>query len=124
MSEWRGAFLKVLSERGNVSEAARKAGITRGNAYHFRAEDPEFAAAWDEAKETAVDRLEEIAFRRAEKQSDALMTLLLKSLRPEVYRETVRQEHTGKDGDPLTITYVNDWRPTSRPEPEREAPGD
>jgi hypothetical protein len=85
--DWKERFLRKLAERANVSEAARLAGINRQYAYHARDQDPEFAAGWDEAVEEAVDKLEAAAWARAKKQSDALMTLLLKAHRPEKYAE-------------------------------------
>jgi hypothetical protein len=70
----------------------------------WRKNDPEFAAAWDEATSEGVDRVEDEAHRRAvegynprpvyhkgekvgeiREYSDSLLALLLKSRRPEVY---------------------------------------
>ena len=47
--------------------------------------DPAFAADWDNAHETAVDALEDIAVSRAKAENDKLLELLLKAKRPEVY---------------------------------------
>src|SRR5581483_3391490 len=62
----RKSFLEALKATGNVSEACRRAGgFSRMHAYRLRDADPEFAAAWAEAEETATDSLELEARRRA-----------------------------------------------------------
>ena len=115
---WRGAFLAALGLNGNVSEAARLAGITRPHAYHVRGERPDFAADWDTALDIAADVLEREAWRRAVEggrqykfhpktgaplrhpdtgepyfemvYSDALLTLLLKAHRREKFGDQSR----------------------------------
>lgn len=128
-------FLRVLTESGNVSEAARQAGISRKHAYHLR-DDEEFAVAWDEAVDTGIDYLEAEARRRAytgvaepvfyqgvecgtvQKYSDTLMIFLLKANRPDKYKDRVSNEHTGKDGGAIenkwTVEFLNaspDFKP-------------
>lgn len=106
----REAFLKELRRRGNVSDAARAAGVDRSTPYRWREAEPEFAAAWDEAIESVMDAMEGEAYRRAvegvdepvfgriakdtdgqigtiRKYSDTLMNTLLKAHRPEKYRD-------------------------------------
>ncbi len=108
----RTQFLEVLARTCNVTHAARSAGISRSRVYDIRMEDAEFAAAWDAAEEIAVDSLEGEARRRAlegidepivyqgeiqrdgdgkpvtiKKYSDTLAMFLLRSHRPEKYRE-------------------------------------
>jgi hypothetical protein len=125
----RATFLRELRKRGNVSDAARKARIDRTTAYRWRDAEPEFAAAWDEAIEHAIDVMESEAYRRAvegvdepvfgrigkdqdgevgtiRKYSDALMNTLLKAHRPEKYRERVDVQQHGK----VEIEFVNNWR--------------
>jgi hypothetical protein len=58
-------FLNSLRKYGNVSKAARAAGVGRRTAYEWREEDKAFAAAWDGALEEATDALELEARRRA-----------------------------------------------------------
>src|ERR1035438_9843342 len=62
---WRAKFIAALAVTANVSAAARAAGIARQHVYVVRNDDPEFAAAWDDALETAVDELELAARYRA-----------------------------------------------------------
>lgn len=125
----RAEFLEELRKRGNVRDACRTAGIGRQTVYDLRGRDPEFAAAWDEAVDEAVDTMEGEAWRRAvegvdepvfgrvardqdgevgtiRKYSDALMNTLLKAHRPEKYRERVDVQQHGK----VEIEFVNNWR--------------
>ena len=97
----RATFLGVLEKTCNVSAAAREAGISRRAAYDWRDADQEFAADWKDAEEAAADRLEQVAFERAEAgQSDRMLEILLKAHRPK-YRENKRMELTGADGGPM-----------------------
>lgn len=117
--EWGPVFIAKLTSSGNVSAAAREAGISRRAAYDRRDDDPAFAAAWSDALEEATDALEEEARRRAvegtekpllykgevvgyiQEYSDTLMTLLLKAHRPEKYRERKGVEVSGPGGGPI-----------------------
>ena len=104
------AFLAAFSEVGNITVAAEAADIHRRTHYDWMADDDEYAEAFHDAKEAAADRLEEEARRRAvqgveepvgwyqgspggtiTRYSDTLLIFLLKGVRPEKYRETVKQ---------------------------------
>jgi hypothetical protein len=61
----REAFLAALQDGRSVTGAALAAGINRTLVYRWRGEMPDFAAAWDEAVETATDLIEEEALQRA-----------------------------------------------------------
>jgi hypothetical protein len=61
----RNRFLQALSETGNVTVATQITGTSRTRVYELRKEDSSFAAAWQEAEETAADGLEAEARRRA-----------------------------------------------------------
>ena len=96
-------FLEVLAQSGNVSRAARAAGVSRGAAYAKRQREPSFAKTWDEALAEALDHLEETLMARAlegttrpvhfqgkeigsvQSYSDQLAMFLLKARRPEVF---------------------------------------
>jgi hypothetical protein len=108
---WQETFLRCLAADGNVTHAAKAAGITRQAAYWARNADDAFKAAWDDAREQAIDTLELEAHRRAMKSSDLLIIFLLKALRPEKYREHQQLELTGKAGAPVAFTIGID-RPT------------
>ena len=61
----REAFLAALQDGRSVTGAAKAAGINRTLLYRWRSDMPEFAAAWDETVETALDLIEEEAWQRA-----------------------------------------------------------
>jgi hypothetical protein len=101
---YKHLLLKALAKGKSPAWAAEEAGIGRSTAWLWRRNDPEFAAAWDEAVAEGVDRLEDEAHRRAvegynsrpiyqkgkkvgeiREYSNSLLALLLKSRRPEVY---------------------------------------
>lgn len=106
--------------------ACSAAGVGRATAYEHKAADPEFAAAWEDAIEEAVEALETEARRRAiegveqpivsggeiiatvQRYSDTLTIFLLKAHRPERYRDNVRLEHTGPAGVAPVMIYVPD----------------
>jgi hypothetical protein len=111
-------FLAVLRETGgNVSRACAAIHLTRTRVYEWRAADPLFAIAWDEAVEFGTDDLEEEARRRAlegvdepvfyqgeecgviRKYSDTLLIFLLKGRRPDRYRERVTIDVNKLDSD-------------------------
>lgn len=110
----REAFLAVLRETCNVSEACRTAGISRSTAYEWRAENEKFAADWHDAEEEAADKLEREAWRRAvegvdkpivhqgvitatyKEYSDRMLEILLKGHKPDKYTERNKVEHSGK----------------------------
>jgi hypothetical protein len=101
---YKQLVVKALAKGKSPTWAAEEAGIGCSTAWQWRKNDPEFAAAWDEAVAEGVDRLEDEAHRRAvegynsrpiyhkgkkvgeiRKYSDSLLTPLLKCRRPEVY---------------------------------------
>jgi hypothetical protein len=81
------AALDAYRNSGVVLLAATAAGVHRATIYNWLKADPAFSDAWQAAGEDAVERLELEARRRAMATSDTLLTFLLKSLRPERYRE-------------------------------------
>jgi len=103
---WEGAFLKMMAQSANVALACHAANVSRQMAYKKREQDAEFAAAWDQAIEDACDLLEATALQRAKAGSDTLLMFLLKAYRAAKFRETVRNEHTGKDGGPINFQVV------------------
>ena len=98
---WHAAFLEDLAENCNVASAVRVAGIAKSTAYKHREENPAFAAEWDDAVEAGIQALELAARKRAMTVSDTLAIFLLKSHRPDTYRENKRTELTGANGGPV-----------------------
>lgn len=107
-SRQKNKFLNTYLTTGTIGSAAQACGMTRQTHYNWLKEDPSYRRAFEEAKVMAGDILEEEAFRRAvegcevgvyykgrkvdsyRKMSDALLILLLKGAKPDVYAE--RQE--------------------------------
>lgn len=109
--DWRERFLRALHATPNVTRAADYAGITKDTAYRERQRNPAFAQAWQNARERAVDDLEEAAFDRAKEVSDTLAIFLLKCNRPEVYRDTQRIDHNVTiEIDSFLSQYASDSR--------------
>lgn len=80
-------FFSVLEQTGNITTACAGSGIARKTIYNYINTDPDFKTRVDDAKETAIEHLEGIALERARGGSDVLLMFLLKSLRPERYRD-------------------------------------
>ena len=101
--DWKERFLKGLEETSLVTEACKLADVSRITAYKHRKLDDDFAERWEEIIEADTEQLEQVAVRRAKDSSDTLLIFLLKSRRPHVYRDRYELQHTGKDGDKLTL---------------------
>lgn len=117
------AFLVAFAQGGNVSLAAREAGVGRRTHYDWLKADKEYKAAFEAAHEDAADALEEEARRRAlgyeetvwdkdgnakgvrRKHSDLLMIFLLKGLRPEKYAQQHVLAGKGKNGA-ITLEHI------------------
>lgn len=106
------AFLEAFAEHGNITTAAKSAGISRRVVYKWQEHDADFLVAFHEAEAIATEVLEAEARRRAvegvtqetpiyqrgehvgtivkTEYSDTLLIFLLKARAPEKYRETIR----------------------------------
>jgi hypothetical protein len=62
-AESRAKFLAKLAETANVTAAAKAAGCARKDMYELRAEDKDFAAAWDEAEARGCNAIEAEVWR-------------------------------------------------------------
>lgn len=125
------AFFAALAQGAPVTQALATCGYTRSSAYRWKDEDPAFAQQWEQAVDTAVELMEREADRRAiegvlepvywrgqkigevRKYSDVLLIFRLKALRPDKYRDNVRQENVGDSGGPVTFRVVYDNDNTS-----------
>ena len=58
-------FIDALITHGTVFHAAQAAGVSRQTVYRWRQEDLEFAEAWYEAHENAVDVVENVMYQQA-----------------------------------------------------------
>ena len=107
------AFLAAYRQTGNVTRASEFAKCHRASHDRWLEDHHEYAAAFNDAKDEAVDRLESEARRRAvdgveEKiyhkgevvgtklnYSDTLLIFLLKGALPHKYRDRVDMAHSG-----------------------------
>lgn len=121
--EKEAEFLAALSETANVTHSCEVTGIARASAYEWREADEGFKAKWDAALVLGTDALEDEAIRRAKvgtlkpvfyqgeecgtirEYSDTLMIVMLKSRRPEKFKE--RHEHSGPGGGPMVFQTIN-----------------
>jgi transposase-like protein len=119
--EAKEKFLDALSECGNISRAAKLAGIPRRTLYNWRDEDEEFQRLWDKAAAYGTDALEDEAIRRAyegvekpvyyqgavcgsvQEYSDSLLALLLKARKPDRFRENSTVKIGGDGEFPIKI---------------------
>lgn len=62
---WKPAFLAAYELNGVIATTARQVGIDQSTVFQAVKEDPTFAAAFEQAKNVFVDRLEKEAVRRA-----------------------------------------------------------
>jgi hypothetical protein len=102
---YKRTFLVAYSECGNIIIACNITGIHPRNVSAWRAFDPVFKEDFEVATDMAVSLLEQEARRRALEGSDRLLEFLLKSIKPEVYRE--RYEFKQE----ITTDYVIDISP-------------
>ena len=103
MDKKRATFLASLEEGNSVARAASDAGVGRATAYEWRAAEPDFAKAWDDAVETGTDALEDEAIKRAKNGSDTLLIFMLKARRPEKCKERISSDHRVKVNQPNTF---------------------
>ena len=104
----KAAFVEALRKDCNVSACARLVGTDRSIVYRWRKEDEDFAQAWDEAVDEALDDVEatvldlgrgymEPVYWRDQvigqrlKYNPLLLMFWLKGKRPEVWREGNKQ---------------------------------
>lgn len=107
---WKTVFLEELKKAPNVSAACDVANVSRKTAYYNRNIDQDFADAWDDAIEKALDKAEAELYRRATEGtlrpvfqggeevgeirefSDTLLIFMLKSRRRATYGERLAIE--------------------------------
>ena len=118
---WQVVFLEALTETFNISEAARRARVSRSNVQTEYKVNALFRQAWDnaiaEAKERAVGELyrravlgwNEPVFYQGEergtirKYSDGLLQFFLKHNLHETYGDRVQHDHTWQTNVALLI---------------------
>jgi hypothetical protein len=108
---WSLLFLQTLGATGNVSAACKAADVSRATVHRHRAKYPEFAEAWDDSLEDALDKLEGVLWKEGANGHIRAIELVLKARRP-MFREghksevTVNNNQIVIDGqDPLDLLH-------------------
>ena len=120
--EAQEALLAAYERLGTIMGAADEVGIARANHYEWLARDEAYADMWLEAQEASTQVLEREAITRAtvgqdkgvyyqgekvgteQYKSDVLLIFMLKSRRPELYRD--RYEVSGPQGGPIQVAAM------------------
>ena len=111
----QAVFLQALARTPIIGVAARAAGVSTQTCYRMRTRSKDFAAAWDQAREDAVDEIESVAIRRAVEGSDVLMGRVLAAHRPDLYGAKVDVKLAGR------IDFVVDLVPMGPPHDDVDA---
>ena len=126
------AFLTALRETGNITQAAKAAGVHRNSHYNW-IKGEKYAEEFADAMDEATDALVKEAKRRAteglrkykfhsqsgkpilhpvtgepyyeHEYSDTLLIFLLKGARPETYRDNVKVSGDSKEPVVLRVVY-------------------
>lgn len=85
----KARYVEAYAALATTAHAAAHAGVSRSQAWRWQVADPKFAQAIQEAREANTERLEASAFQRAMEGDTALTIFLLKSRRPDIYRDRI-----------------------------------
>jgi hypothetical protein len=115
----RALVLAAITRGLNHGEAARAAGIGRRSLFEWKAADPEFAAAVDDAYATVTDKLADYAMQRALSSDginhDTLLIFMLKARDPARFnRKQVEARVAGDQSNPITVEHRNTPPPNVR----------
>lgn len=88
---WSLLFLQTLGATGNVSAACKAADVSRATVHRHKAKYPEFAEAWDDSLEDALDKLEGVLWKEGANGHIRAIELVLKARRP-IFREGHKSE--------------------------------
>jgi len=88
---WSLLFLQTLGATGNVSAACKAADVSRATVHRHRNKYPEFADAWDDSLEDALDKLEGVLWKEGANGHIRAIELVLKARRP-IFREGHKSE--------------------------------
>jgi hypothetical protein len=118
------AFLAAFSKLGTILAASKETGLARENHYKKWMNEPDYAAAFDEANRQFCEHLEQEIHERAVvgwrepvfhkgaicgevlKKSDVLLIFMTKAKMPH-YRDKMGLEHSGPDGGPIPIAALS-----------------
>lgn len=95
----------LMGARGNLSKAAERLGCTRQTIYNCIKAHPELEEVRVEARQCALDRVEDKAWDAAEEGEPWAVTFILKTqAKDRGYTE--RQEVSGKDGGSINVAHA------------------
>jgi hypothetical protein len=86
-------FVVALREHGIIGIAAQAAGVHRSSIYRWADEDPDFAQEVDNAREVAVDVIEESLYTKAKNGDTIAQIFYLKARRP-IFRDRINVDLT------------------------------
>lgn len=93
---------------GNVSEACKKAKISRSGFYLLKSEDPEFSKAVDDLYESVVDLAESQLIKEIKAGNTACIIFFLKTKgKHRGYVERSEIDHRGKDGGAIQFDSIS-----------------
>ena len=93
---------------GNVSDACKKANISRTYFYELKKTDPDFFQAVEDISESAIDLTESAFLKQIQDGNTACIIFMLKTKgRKRGYVEVIEQQHTGKDGGSIRFEGIS-----------------
>jgi hypothetical protein len=114
--ELKPVFLENRRQFLTITKSCKLTGIDRRTYYNWIDEDPEFARADEDAKQQALDSLEENTYERAmtgKDHSSALLSMfILKAYRP-IFKDRMLLEHsqpalTAQDDADKVLKIIDD----------------
>jgi hypothetical protein len=109
---WTAAVLQRLAQSPNLSRAAEAAGVDRSTVYRLRDRDERFAVALYDAREKALDILEESIFAQATAGLPHVKTVR-KSDKDGNLLEITETEEIARNPT-LAMFFLKRWRPEYR----------
>lgn len=104
-------FLKALAKGMQAYLAAETVGISPSTAFGWKANDPEYAAKWQEAYELGIDRLEHETYSSG---TSSDRQFILKGRRRNVYGTHLDEEQQRQSNAPLQIEDAEHQRRLER----------
>ncbi len=86
LSGWEDRFIDALRDWPNVTQAAKKIGVSRWEVYRTKDQNADFAMRFDEARRVGIEAVEDAGINLA-LTNPTMMIFMLKNLKPEVYSD-------------------------------------
>ena len=108
---WAAGYLAAIREVPNLTRAAERAGIARSTALRLGQRDESFALAVHDAREEALDLLEQQIYARATAGTPIRKTVTKTDKEGKVETTITEELHVS---DVLAMFYLKRWRPEYR----------